>query len=117
LEAIRILVTGMVIGTLVLIGSCTMLGMGAVAIVDKAADAAIKEQNNPEWQKARAAAADVALMRAKAEADAYKREAYRSDNSSYSDGNNVYNTNGNDDSDFGKPTMQLKGSSGSNSGY
>jgi hypothetical protein len=95
MDMLRGILIGLGCFGLLLVGSCTMLGYGTMAVLGKAVEVAEKEQNDPVRKAAREAAVEQAIS---------DMESYRQDR----DYNNATDE---DYSDFGKPTDDTRTSS------
>ncbi len=97
MDIIRGIMIGLGCFGLLVIGSCTMLGYGTMAVIGKAAEVAKKEQVDPDKQ-----------AEAIAKSFDHYAEEYRKDNYYSNPGNTGYSdATDNDYSDFGKPTTDI----------
>ncbi len=102
MDIVKSLLIGLGCFGLLVLGSCAMMGMGTVAVLQTAAEVARENNNNPEIQAARAAAADEIRNQSKSSDYYSKRQSYNSQDRSY-------NKSTDDDySDFGKPSVEIK---------
>jgi hypothetical protein len=96
MDMLRGILIGLGCFGLLIVGSCTMLSYGTMAVIGKAAEVAQEEQNNPARKAAREAAIDRTMedFAREAEQRAMEREYSSATDSDYSD--------------FGKPTNDLE---------
>jgi hypothetical protein len=96
MDMLRGILIGLGCFGLLIVGSCTMLGYGTMAVLDKAAAVAKKEAATPEGQAKRDAAIDRAVDRfvERAEQSELDSQYGASSESDYSD--------------FGEPTNDLE---------
>jgi 3-hydroxyacyl-CoA dehydrogenase len=96
MDMVRAILMGLGCFGLLVIGSCTMLGYGTVAVLDKAAEVVREDQKDPAKQALRAAAAEHAMAEY---------------SSNYEDERNAraYSESTDEDySDFGEPTVDIE---------
>jgi hypothetical protein len=96
MDMLRAILIGLGCFGLLIVGSCTMLGYGTMAVLDKAADVAEKEAASPEGQSKRDAVIDRAVDRFVEQAEQSELDRQYGDPSE------------NDYSDFGEPTNDLE---------
>lgn len=96
MDMVRAILMGLGCFGLLVVGSCTMLGYGTVAVLDKAAEVAREENKDPVKKAMREAAREQALSEFAA---SYEEERNAQ---AYSESTDE------DYSDFGEPTVDIE---------